>query len=196
MWKVLALVLVAVVLSGCASGPPADPNKICRILADERGWKKMPAKPISAGGCHLMLVLLLSTVSLLLMRRQSPSEKSCSALCPWHVLLPHLAMLRRSMKRGLITKRVLGDVSLDEMIWAMRWILLAGTTTPVTAVLGYPRATPIDFISPITAVTVVMLEVHGRSLLRSRATQKKPLDRLPFTTGSSKSAEFRAERVF
>ena len=158
--------------------------------------KKMPAKPISTGGCCLMLVLLLSTASLLLMRRQSPSEKSCLVLCPWRVLLPHLAMLRRSMKRGLITKRALGDVSLDEMIWAMRWILLAGTTTLVTAVLSYPRATPIACISPITAVTVVMLEVHGRSLLRSRATQKKPLDRLPFISGSLESAVFRVGRAF
>ena len=34
------LTLSLLFLAGCASGPPADPNNICNILANEKGWKK------------------------------------------------------------------------------------------------------------------------------------------------------------
>ena len=185
MWKVLALVLVGVVLSGCASGPPADPNNICRILADERGWKKDARKAYKRWGLPPHIGFAFIHRESTFDAKAKPERKKLLGVVP-----------RRSMKRGLITKRALGDGSLNEMTWAMRWILLVGTTTPVIGVLGYPRATPIACISPITAVTVVMLEVHGRSLLRLRATQKKPLDRLLFTSASLESAVLRVGRAF
>ena len=34
------LTLSLLFVAGCASGPPADPNNICGILANEKGWKK------------------------------------------------------------------------------------------------------------------------------------------------------------
>ena len=40
MMRLMFVILAALVFSGCASGPPADPNNLCRILADEKGWKK------------------------------------------------------------------------------------------------------------------------------------------------------------
>ena len=50
MWKLLAFSLLVAALSGCASGPPADPNNICRVLADERGWKKDARKAYKRWG--------------------------------------------------------------------------------------------------------------------------------------------------
>ena len=40
MKKFWMLALGILIVGGCTSGPPADPNNICRILADEKGWKK------------------------------------------------------------------------------------------------------------------------------------------------------------
>ena len=177
------------------SGPPADPNNICRVLADERGWKKTLAKPINAGACHLISVLHLSIVNLLSTPRQSPRVKNCLVLCPWRGLLQRLAMLRQLTKPGLIIKRARGDDSPSEIIWVMHLILLVGTTTPVIVVLDCLGATRTACISPITAATVVMREAHGRSPRLSRATRKRRRDRPPYTSGSLGSAEFKAERA-
>ncbi len=35
-----ATLLIAALLGGCASGPPADPNNICYIFKEHRGWAK------------------------------------------------------------------------------------------------------------------------------------------------------------
>ena len=40
MVRLLGLSLVAVLVMGCASGPPSDPNNICRILVEEKRWAK------------------------------------------------------------------------------------------------------------------------------------------------------------
>lgn len=40
MLKLVIVALAALVLGGCASGPPSDPNNICRILVEEKSWKK------------------------------------------------------------------------------------------------------------------------------------------------------------
>lgn len=40
MLKLLGLTLMAALFMGCASGPPSDPNNICRILAEEKRWTK------------------------------------------------------------------------------------------------------------------------------------------------------------
>ena len=50
MWKLFAFSLLVAALSSCASGPPADPNNICRVLADERGWKKDARKAYKRWG--------------------------------------------------------------------------------------------------------------------------------------------------
>ena len=58
MKKFWMLALGILIVGGCTSGPPADPNNICRILADEKGWKKRRAQgsealgsPTSSGFC-------------------------------------------------------------------------------------------------------------------------------------------------
>ena len=40
MVRLLGMSLVAALILGCASGPPSDPNNICRILVEEKRWAK------------------------------------------------------------------------------------------------------------------------------------------------------------
>ena len=49
------LTLSLLFLAGCASGPPADPNNICNILANEKGWKKDARKAQKRWGLLLPL---------------------------------------------------------------------------------------------------------------------------------------------
>ena len=40
MTRFIVMMVSAALFVGCASGPPADPNNICRVLAEEKSWKK------------------------------------------------------------------------------------------------------------------------------------------------------------
>ena len=154
------------------------------FLPTSEAGKKMPAKLINVGDYRPTSVSPSFIVSLPSMPRRSPNAKGCLVWCLSPGLRRHLVTPKQSMKPGPITKRAPGDVLPSEMIWAMRSISLVGTTTPVTGVWGYPRATPTACISRITVATVVMREAHGRSLLPLKATRKRRLDKPPSTKDS------------
>ena len=195
MWKLFAFSLLVAALSSCASGPPADPNNICRVLADERGWKKDARKAYKRWGLPPHIGFAFIHRESTFDAKAKPARKKLLELSPWRALLQRLAMLRQLTKPGLIIKRARGDDSPSEIIWVMRLILLVGITIPVIVVLDCLRATRTACISPITVATVAMLEAHGRSPRPSRATRKRRHDRPPYTSGSFGNAESKAERA-
>ena len=190
MRKLLALSLLVSLLSSCASGPPADPNNICRVLADERGWKKDARKAYKRWGLPPHIGFAFIHRESTFDAKAKPERKKLLGVVPLARPSSAFGYAQAIDETWSDYKKAPADDSPNETIWAMRLILLVGITTSAIAVLDCPRATPIACISPITVATVAMLVVRGRGHLPLRATQKKRLDRPPYTNGSSENAVF------
>ena len=166
MKKFWMLALGIFIVGGCTSGPPADPNNICRILADERGWKKDARKAQKRWGLPPHVGFAFVHRESTFRARAKPERKKLLGIVPTVRPSSALAMHRQQTKHGLIIRKPPVGPLCGATIWAMRWISLVGTTTPAISVWACQRAMLTVFTWLITAVMGAMPVAHGNGLPR------------------------------
>jgi hypothetical protein len=90
-------------------GTPADPNNICRILAEERGWKKDARKAYKRWGLPPHIGFAFIHRESTFDAKAKPERKKLLGVVPMARPSSAFGYAQRSMKPGLITKRALGD---------------------------------------------------------------------------------------
>ena len=83
VFKQLLLLLVAATLGSCASAPPKDPNNICTILSENKGWYSATAKASKRWGLppHIGLAFIHRESSFV--ANAKPPREKVLGIVPW-----------------------------------------------------------------------------------------------------------------
>ena len=115
VFKQLLLLLVAATLSSCASAPPKDPNNICTILSENKGWYSVTAKASKRWGLppHIGLAFIHRESSFV--ANAKPPREKYWVSCPGVAHQVPMAMPRPLTKPGKIIKKTPGGDLYKEM---------------------------------------------------------------------------------
>ena len=82
MTRFVSLILIGFLLSGCASKPPSNPDNICKIFSEKRGWYKDARKASRRWGTDISVMMAFMHQESSFKARAKPPRKKILWVLP------------------------------------------------------------------------------------------------------------------